>query len=73
MLHRRAINLDLSSLFLALIPATLPRGALKLLYVAPEKLLTPAVLQALLKLPQGISLVGMESGVHTISVQVGNY
>ena len=33
------------------------RGALKLLYVAPEKLLTPVVLQALLRLPQGIGLV----------------
>ncbi|GAX75225.1 hypothetical protein CEUSTIGMA_g2669.t1 [Chlamydomonas eustigma] len=33
------------------------RGALKLLYIAPEKLLTPVVLQALLRLPQGISLV----------------
>lgn len=32
-------------------------GAIKLLYVAPEKLLTPVVLQALLRLPQGISLV----------------
>ena len=34
------------------------RGALKLLYVAPEKLLSPVVLTALLRLPQGISLVG---------------
>jgi superfamily II DNA helicase RecQ len=33
------------------------RGALKLLYIAPEKLLTPVVLQALLRLPQGIGLV----------------
>jgi len=33
------------------------RGALKLLYVAPEKLLTPAVLQALLGMSTPISLV----------------
>ncbi len=33
------------------------RGAIKLLYIAPEKLLTPAVLLKLRSLPQ-ISLVG---------------
>ena len=37
--------------------ADVERGAVKLLYIAPEKLLTPAVLLKLRSLPQ-ISLVG---------------